>query len=90
MSGEDWWWIDYIEGELDPTTHPDVEFLLEKSKADREEFESWRQLKAWVKEVDPVKKGKPEWSADELAVLKAKTLDLLPDSSTSQVSSLRG
>lgn len=73
MKDENWWWIDYIEGELDPTTHPDIEFLLEKSLDDREEFESWRLLKTWIKEVDPV--GKEEkWSQAELLKLKENTL----------------
>lgn len=89
MSGEDWWWIDYMEGELDAATHPDIEFLLEKSKTDREEFESWRLLKSWVKEVDPVKKDKAEWSERELKSLKAGILDQLPDFSTSPASSPR-
>ncbi len=64
-----WWWVDYMEGELDPTTHPDIEFLLEKSADDREEFESWRTLRAWVKDVDPAQ-NKELWSSAELNVLK--------------------
>lgn len=72
MKEENWWWIDYMEGELDPTTHPDIEFLLEKSPADREEFESWRTLKSWVREVDPIKEA--QWSESDLSNLKEKIL----------------
>lgn len=80
MKNEDWWWIDYIEGELEPTTLPDVEFLLDKSKSDREEHETWRLLKSWVKEVDPI--GKKEvWSKEDLKRLRGETLKAL-DSQT--------
>lgn len=70
----DWWWIDYMEGELDPTTLPDVEFLLEKSSSDRKNFESWQLLKSWVKEVDESSPAGELWSDSELSELKAKTL----------------
>lgn len=73
MKEGNWWWIDYMEGELDPTTHPDIEFLLEKSPVDREEFESWRTLKTWVKEVDPAG-HEVSWSAGQLSDLKEKIL----------------
>lgn len=73
MKNDDWWWIDYIEGELEPTTVPDVEFLLDKSKSDREEHETWCLLKSWVKEVDPI--GKKEiWSKSDLAELKDEVM----------------
>lgn len=59
-----WWWIDFMEGELDPSTHPDIEFLLEKSPEDREEYESWRLLRTWIKEVDVT--SEINWSKSDL------------------------
>jgi hypothetical protein len=85
MKNSDWWWIDYMENELDPTTHPDIEFLLEKSPADREEFEAWRLLKSWVREVDPVKKETVSWETKELEKLREKTLRALADEETCQI-----
>lgn len=50
---EDWWWIDFIENELDPILDKDLELLLEHSSEDRETFESFRLLKHWLKNSDP-------------------------------------
>jgi len=77
----DWWWIDYMEGELEPTTLPDIEFLLEKSPADRQNFESWQLLKSWVKEVDEASPSECLWSEAELSQLKLKTMSSLPSKS---------
>ncbi|HAG90331.1 MAG TPA: hypothetical protein DCL41_00575 [Bdellovibrionales bacterium] len=75
----DWWWIDYLEGELDPTTEPDIEFLLEKSATDQKNFESWKLLKTWVKEVDPAKET--QWASQELGTMKSEILKTLTSSS---------
>jgi hypothetical protein len=84
MKETDWWWIDYMEDELDPTTEPDLAYLLENSQTDRDEFESWRLLKSWVKEVDPAKSKEELWSADQLSELKKKTLKALESDRVSE------
>ncbi len=50
----EWWWIDYLENELDASLEADLEMLLEHSQEDRDSFENFRLLKQWVKESDPV------------------------------------
>lgn len=50
----EWWWIDYLENELDSTLERDLELLLEHSQEDRDSFENFRLLKQWVRESDPV------------------------------------
>lgn len=49
----EWWWIDYLENELDATLEKDLELLLEHSQEDRDSFENFRLLKQWVRESDP-------------------------------------
>ncbi len=51
---DDWWWIDFLEDELDPMLDNDLVMLLEHSGEDRESFESFRLLKQWLKESDPI------------------------------------
>lgn len=50
----EWWWIDYLENELDSSLEADLEMLLEHSQEDRDSFENFRLLKAWVRESDPI------------------------------------
>ena len=50
----EWWWIDYLENELDSSLERDLELLLENSQEDRDSFENFRLLKQWVRESDPV------------------------------------
>jgi hypothetical protein len=50
----EWWWIDYLEDELDPALDKDLELLLDHSQRDRDSFENFRLLKQWVRESDPV------------------------------------
>lgn len=53
MKDTEWWWIDYLENELDPALDKDLELLLEHSQEDRDSFEKFRLLKQWVSESDP-------------------------------------
>lgn len=55
VSEDEWWWIDFLENELDPMLDKDLQMLLEHSGEDRDAFENFRLLKQWVKESDPVK-----------------------------------
>jgi hypothetical protein len=48
------WWIDYLENELEPSLLCDLEALLEHSSEDRDSFESFRVLRAWVRDSDPL------------------------------------
>ena len=50
----EWWWIDYLEDELDPVLERDLELLLDHSQEDRDSFENFRLLKQWIRESDPV------------------------------------
>lgn len=50
----EWWWIDYLENEMDPSLDKDLELLLEHSQEDRDAFENFRLLKEWLRESDPV------------------------------------
>ena len=56
----EWWWIDFLENELEPSLKADLELLLEHSQEDRDSFESIRLLKQWVGESDPV----GDWPVD--------------------------
>lgn len=50
----EWWWIDYLENELEPGLEKDLELLLEHSQEDRDSFENFRLLRQWVRESDPI------------------------------------
>lgn len=62
----DWWWIDFLECELDASLEKDIELLLEKSQEDRDNFETFRLLRAWVKESDAVNEAEIEERAVRL------------------------
>jgi|GEM_PF-1094447 len=52
MSRESWW-LDYVEGELDPATRAEMKALLRHSKADREVVEALSSTKELLKEHEP-------------------------------------
>ncbi len=60
----EWWWIDYLENEMDPSLDKDLQILLEHSQEDRDAFENFRLLKEWLRESDPVAHWpiEPAWS----------------------------
>lgn len=69
MMGEDekdtdWWWIDYLEGEMDAQIEEDLLLLLDHSEKDREAFDSFRLIREWVRDSDPARSL--EWSSSEL------------------------
>lgn len=51
----DWWWIEYLENEMDPVIEKDLELLLQHSEEDRVSFEHIRLLREWLRSCDPVK-----------------------------------
>ena len=57
----EWWWIDYLENELNHAMDADLLTLLENSEDDRVSFEQMRLLKQWVAESDPV----ADWPIEE-------------------------
>jgi hypothetical protein len=57
----EWWWIEYLENEMDPGMEKDLELLLEHSEEDRTSFEHIRLLRAWLGSCDPVK----DWPLDD-------------------------
>jgi hypothetical protein len=56
-----WWWIDYLENELDPGLEKDMEQLLQHSEEDRDSFERFRLLREWLRGSDPIK----DWPVEE-------------------------
>jgi len=54
LQDTEWWWIDYLENELESALEKDLETLLQHSQEDRDSFENFRLLKQWVRESDPV------------------------------------
>ena len=54
MIEEHWWWIDYLENELEPGLERDLQLLLEHSQEDRDSFNNFCLLRQWVRESDPV------------------------------------
>ena len=50
----EWWWIDYLEDEMDQGLEKDLELLLHHSQEDRESFERFRILREWLRSADPV------------------------------------
>ena len=63
-----WWWIDYLEDELDPGLNRDLELLLEHSEEDQQCFENFRLLKQWVRESDPADDFRVDSRLDRLRV----------------------
>ena len=49
-----WYWIDYLENEMDPGLERDLQQLLECSQEDRDIFENFRLLKEWLVGSDPI------------------------------------
>lgn len=54
LKDTEWWWIDYLENEFDSSLEKDLETLLQHSQDDRDSFENFRLLKAWLSESDPI------------------------------------
>ena len=79
----DWWWIDYLENELELSLERDLEMLLQHSQEDRDSFENFRLLKQWVKESDPVAAWPLEERAERMrknvmAAIADAEMDLAP------------
>ena len=53
----EWWWVDYLENEMDLGSEKDLQLLLEHSQEDRDSFEQIRLLREWLRDSDPVR----EW-----------------------------
>jgi hypothetical protein len=72
----EWWWIDYLENELDSSLEADLEMLLQHSQEDRDSFENFRLLKQWLRESDPVL----NWPLDaRLERTRAKIMNAIED-----------
>lgn len=79
----EWWWIDYLENELEPVLERDLGLLLEVSEEDRDSFENFRLLKQWVRESDPA----GDWPIEErcarmrsrvMAAIEAEDVETAP------------
>ena len=88
VKSEDWWWIDFIENELDPNLDKDLELLLEHSLEDRETFESFRLLKHWLKSSDPVQNWPIEGRLDRMRTRIMNEVSKKPAYSEAAVSCL--
>ncbi len=53
LAAEDWWWIDYLENEMDPSLELELQGLLASSQEDRDAFEGYRIIREWLKSSDP-------------------------------------
>jgi hypothetical protein len=72
----EWWWIDYLENELDSSLEADLEMLLQHSQEDRDSFENFRLLKQWVRESDPIL----DWPIEaRLQRARAKIMNAIED-----------
>lgn len=70
----EWWWIDYLEDEMDPKLESDLRTLLQHSQEDRDSFERFRLLRAWLRDSDPI----GEWPLDErIARLHGKVMSFI-------------
>ncbi len=49
-SANESWWLDYIEGELDPATRVEVKSILKHSKADQEIVSSLQETKEFIED----------------------------------------
>jgi hypothetical protein len=49
----EWWWIDYLENEMEPGLEKDLQALLQCSQEDRDTFEQFRVLREWLRAADP-------------------------------------
>lgn len=71
---EEWWWIDFLENELDPMLDKDLQMLLEHSGEDRQTFETFRLLKQWLSESDPIK----DWPVgDRLPRMRSRIMSVV-------------
>lgn len=43
------WWIDFMEGEMDPKVRKDLQTLLKNSKADQFLLKEYLWLREWIK-----------------------------------------
>lgn len=69
MSGNWWdsvWWLEFLEGETEPSMKNDLEVLLKNSSADREILESWQKLKIAIKSSDEVALPENGWVYERL------------------------
>lgn len=83
----EWWWIDYLENELDSALETDLEMLLEHSQEDRDSFENFRLLKQWVRESDPV----AHWPIKErLKRVRSKVMMAIEDLQTEKPKTAQG
>lgn len=69
----DWWWIDVVEGDLDSREKQEAQWLLEKSEASTKRFESWRNLRAKIKQSDSALKL--QWDGKYFEDLKDKIMN---------------
>lgn len=51
VEGE-WWWIDYLEDEVEPDWRKDLEQVLQNSSHAQKTLETFKALKAWVKSTE--------------------------------------
>ncbi len=76
----DGWWIDFMEGELDPSIMSDVEWLLKHSPADQEKLREYVELKKAVAESDW---GQVTWQASDWCTLQEKIMMALDQQESS-------
>jgi hypothetical protein len=76
LKDTEWWWIDYLENELDAVLEKDLETLLQHSQEDRDSFENFRLLRQWLRDSDPV----AGWPVEERAArMRANVMAAIQD-----------
>ena len=75
----EWWWIEYLENEMDPGIEKDLELLLQHSEEDRTSFEHIRLLREWLGTCDPVR----DWPLDDrLTRMRRKVMGAIEKDNT--------
>ncbi|MGZ3722947.1 MAG: hypothetical protein ACXVA9_08465 [Bdellovibrionales bacterium] len=71
MGITEWWWVEYLENEMDPVIEKDLELLLQHSEEDRVSFEHIRLVREWLGSCDPIK----DWPLeDRLTRMRRKVM----------------
>lgn len=68
------WWIDFMEGEVDPKVRKDMQTLLKNSRADQFLLKEYLWLREWIKATDQ----RTEWSADRQKNLHDRIMKEVP------------
>lgn len=75
------WWIDFMEGEMDPKIKKDLQTLLKNSRADQHLLKEYLWLREWVKASEP----RTEWSESRQTKLHDRIMTTISDENVEKV-----